>query len=441
MRPSEAALAAPPNDDQLRAAAFAALAEACILAMPAHLLLTENAKAALPAAPFALGFLAMFVGGTTLLCRFRSATNATAVAGAVSVLAALSIGGADLNVLVFRVLVAALVTFRAASLGLRDWRDPLHGEIGWGALAMVAEAALGTGAGFAQWRIPLTLMIPIFFTASLASRAVTIWNDPDADPADARTWLGRIPVALSVSVAGVLGLAAAASQGGILERLGSIVAPLVSVILTVVLFVLQLILRPIVWLISRFRVNTDAWQQALRDLGRGTQSTSRLEPSHGALGASISRILGFVLFSVLVWGLYRALRRLRAHEVTASAPTDVAPVVGAPLPDEVVPPTGWGRRSLPADRVRRWYAQALLALEQHQLPKDPSLTPGEFAREVGRTLPEVREHIDPLTRVYEDVRYGGLPVDDVTIRELRAHHRALLARLRRPPGRDEPATS
>ena len=58
---------------------------------------------------------------------------------------------------------------------------------------------------------------------------------------------------------------------------------------------------------------------------------------------------------------------------------------------------------------------------------------------MGRTLPEVREHLDPLTRAYEDVRYGSLLVDDVTIRELRAHHRALLASLRRPPERGESA--
>jgi hypothetical protein len=441
MRPSQAVLAAPPDGAQLKAAAFAALAEGCILAMPAHLLITQNVDAALPAAPFSFGFLAVFVGGTTLLCRFRSAANATAIAGAVSVLAALSIGGADLNVLIFRVLVAALVTFRAASLGLRDWRDPLHGEIGWGALAMVGEAALGTGASFAEWRIPLTLMIPVFFAASLGSRAVTIWNDPDADRADARQWFARLPVALAVSVAGVLGLAAAASRGGILQRLGSIVAPLVSVSLTMVLFVLQLILRPIVWLISRFQVNTDAWQWVLRNLGRGTQSAPRLEPSHGALGASISRILGFGLLFVLAWALYRALRTLRAHEITASAPIDRAPAVSAPLPQEVVAPTGWGRRSLPADRVRRLYAEALLGLERRGLRKDPSLTPGEFARDVGQTLPDVREHLDPLTRAYEDVRYGSLRVDDVTIRELRAHHRALLATLRRPPDRGEaPAT-
>ena len=438
MRPAQAMLAVPPDDAQLRAAAFAALAEACVLAMPAHLVLTQRVDAALPATLFALGFLVAFVAGTTFLCRFRGAENATAIAGAVSLLVAMSVGGANLNGLIFRVLMAALVAFRAVSLGFRDWRDPLEGQIGWGALAMGAEAALG--AGFAEWRIPLSMMIPVFFAASLGSRAVTIWHDPEADPADARHWLGRFPVASAAYLTGVLGLAAAALLAGILERVGSIVAPLVSAILTVILFVLQQVLRLIFWLISRFPVDTEAWQRSLRNLGRRTQAASRLEPSHGVLGTSISRILGFVLFSLLAWGLYRALRRLRAPELTTSTQTERAPAVRAPLPDEVVPPRGLRRRALPADRVRRWYAEALLALEGLELRKDPSLTPAEFAREVARTLPELREHLEPLTRAYEDVRYGSLRVDDVTIHELRAHQRALLAALRRP-GRGEPATS
>jgi hypothetical protein len=441
VRPARAVLAAPPDDAQLRAAALAALAEGCIMAMPVHVVLTGAADTALPVAPFALGFLGVFVAGSTLLCRFRGAANATAIAGAVSLLAALSIGGTDPNVLIHCVLVAGIATYRAASLGFRDWRDPLHGEIAWGALAMGAEAALGTGAGLAEWRIPLTMMIPVFFAASLGSRAFTIWGDPEADPADARRWVGRIPVVFAAYLAGVLGLAAFALRGGILERLGSIAAPAASVIFTVVLFVLQLVLRPIFWLLSRFEVSTEAWQRFLRNVRRSPAATPRLQPSQGALATSISRILGFALFSLLAWGIYRSLRRLRAPEVEASTQTDGAPVVRAPLPDEVVPATGRRRRSLPADRVRLWYAQALLALERHDHRKDPSLTPAEFAREVGRTLPEVREHLDPLTRAYEDVRYGGLRVDDVTLRELHAHHRALLAELRRPPRRDESAAT
>lgn len=431
MRPARDAIESPPAAE-LQAVALAALAEACVLAFPVHLVLAQGAHAGPPEGPFTLGFLAVFVAGATTLRRFRGTANATAIAGAVAVLAVLAIGGADLNVLILRVLVAAVVAFRAASLGFRDWLDPLAAEIGWGALAMGAEAALGSGAGFAEWRIPLAIMVPLFFTASLGSRAVTIWHEPEADPADARHWSGRIRIGFAAYVACVLGLAAAALRGGIIEWLGSIVAPVASLILTVVLFALQVVLSPITWLTSRFQVDTNAWQRFLQTLRRGTQATPRLEPSHGAVWGSISRILGFLLFSLLVVGLYRALRRFRAPEVEASTRAVAAPIASAPIPEDRVPSGDPWRRRLPTDRVRRWYAEALLALERHELRKDPSLTPAEFAREVGLTLPELREHLDPLTRAYEDVRYGSLRVDDVTINELHEHHRALLASLRRP---------
>jgi hypothetical protein len=269
-----------PDDAQLRAVAFAALAEACILAMPAQLLLTERVNAALPALPFALGFIAAFVAGTTLLFRFRRAAGAPTIAAVLSVFVALSVGGANLNVLILRVLVGVLVGFRVISLAFRDWHYPLHDEIGWGALAAGAEAALASGSGFGEWRIPLAAMVPAFFAASLASRAVTIWHEPEADPAETQTWLGRIPVAFAVFLAGVLALGATALQGGIFERLGSIVLPIASVILTVVLFALRLVFSPIVWLLSRIHVNTQAWQRYLQNLGRGRRAPIRLATSH-----------------------------------------------------------------------------------------------------------------------------------------------------------------
>jgi hypothetical protein len=433
---ARAALAGPPDGAQLRAAALAALAEGCILAMPAHLVLSRTVFTALPATPFALGSVAVFVAGTALMCRFRGAPNVSVIAGAVSVLAALAAGGIHLMALVFSILVAGLVAFRGATLAFRDWRDPLHGEIAWGALAIGAEAALGAGAGIAEWRIPLAAMIPVFFAASLWSRAITVWHEADADPVDARPWLGRIRGVVAAYVVGVLVVAAAALQGGVFERLGSVLAPFAAVIRTVVGFVLQLVLRPIFWLLSRFQVSTEAWQRFLGSVRRGRQGTSRLPASPEAFGGSISRILGFVLFCLLAWGLTRALRAMRRPVVTSSTGSETTPVVRAPLLGTVVPRTDWRHRSLPADRVRRWYAQALLELERRGLRKDPSLTPAEFAREVGRTLPELGAHLDPLTRAYEEVRYGNLRADDETIRDLHAHHRSLLAGLRQRTGNE-----
>jgi hypothetical protein len=435
---TRAALVGPTDGSQLRATALAALAEACILAMPAHLVLSVTVDETLPATPFALGFVAVFVAATTLMCRFRSTTNLSVIVGAVSLLAAVAAGGVHLTVLIFGVLVAGLVTFRAASLGFRDWRDPLLGEIGWGALAIGAEAALA--AGIADWRVPLATMIPVFFAASLGSRAVTVWHDAEADPVDARHWLSRIPGAFAAYIAGALLVAAAALGGGVFERLGTVLAPLAAVVRIVVGFVLQLVLRPLFWLLSRFQVSTEAWERFLGRVRSGAPGTSRLPASPEPIGGSISRILGFVLVCLLAWGMTRALRRLRRPALTFSM-SEPAPVVRSPLMDEMVRPNDRRYRSLPADRVRRWYAQALLALARQGFRKDPSLTPAEFAREVGRALPELGTHLDPLTRAYEDVRYGNLRADNETIRELRAHHRQLLAGLRRPPHRGRPASS
>lgn len=437
MSGDRAALATRPDGAQLRAAALAALAEACILAMPAHLVLSETVFTGVPAMPFALGFMAVFVAGTTLMCRFRAAADVAVIAGAVSVLAAVAVGGAQPTVLIFSLLVGGLATVRATSLAFRDWRDPLQGEIGWGGLAIGAEAALA--AGIAEWRIPLAALIPVFFAASIGSRAITVWRDAEADPVDARRWLSRLLGVFTAYVVGVLVVAAAALRGGVFERLGSVLAPFAAVIRIVVGFVLQLVLRPIFWLLSRFQVSTEAWQRFLGDVRRDRPGTSRLPAAPEAIGGSISRILGFVLFCLLAWGFARALRKLRRPAVEPSTRSGPSPVVRTPLPGEVVPPTDRRHRSLPANRVRRWYAQALLALARQGLRKDPSLTPAEFAREVDRALPELGAHLDPLTRAYEDVRYGNLTADDETIRELRAHHRQLLAVLRRLPRRGRPA--
>ena len=434
MIPTPVARPMPPDDSQLRAVAFAALAEGCILALPAHLLLDT----AFPAFLFAILFLAAFVVGTTVLCRYRSAPNAAVIAAVAVMLVALLAGSLNLHDLILRLLVAGVLGFRAISLGMRDWHRPLHDEIRWGALAIGVVAVIGTGSDLSQWRVPLAIMIPVFFAASLASRGVTIWHAPEADPADAGSWLGRLPAAFGAYVVGVLCLAAAALRGGIFERLGSILKPIGAALLTGVLFALDVVFSPIVWLISRAHVDTAAWERYLQNLGRSAPPVSMPGPSHGAFGGSIFRILGVVVFAGLAWWLYRVLRKMRPPEAKPPSGIERAPVASRPLPDAEAP-TGRWRRQLPADQVRRWYAQVLLALERRQITKDPSLTPAEFARDVGRTLPELRDHLDPLTRAYEDVRYGSLGVDDVTIRELRAHHRALIAALRRLPGGSDPA--
>ena len=95
----------------------------------------------------------------------------------------------------------------------------------------------------------------------------------------------------------------------------------------------------------------------------------------------------------------------------------------------------FARRTLPADRVRRWYAEILLALERRGVEKEPAHTPGEFASAVTGIYPECGGSFLAITRAYEDVRYGAARLDRDALRDLDGHHRSVLAAIRkRPPG-------
>jgi uncharacterized protein DUF4129 len=146
-----------------------------------------------------------------------------------------------------------------------------------------------------------------------------------------------------------------------------------------------------------------------------------------------ARFLGFVVLVLLAVAAYRFLRRIRPTAEDRVATTLPPRPVAEPIHTEVAA-TGRKRRELPADRIRRWYAEALLALERGGLAKDGSLTPAEFEPVVGEAFPPARESFGALTRAYEDVRYGGVQPPDPEVRELDRQQRALLQLLRRPRG-------
>ena len=106
---------------------------------------TESGGTHVSVLAFAPLFIAAFVGGVVLSCRFRSWSNLWFVAGAISVAAGLALGHGDLNRSVFTVALALLVCLRVVTLGLRDWRSPIQAEFGWGAVALGFEAILSAG--------------------------------------------------------------------------------------------------------------------------------------------------------------------------------------------------------------------------------------------------------------------------------------------------------
>src|SRR5207245_10843010 len=95
-------------------------------------------------------------------------------------------------------------------------------------------------------------------------------------------------------------------------------------------------------------------------------------------------------------------------------------------------------RELPADTVRRWYAEALLALERRGLAKPPAATPAEFLEGVQRAFPGCRTQFMALTRAYEDVRYGSLGVERSVMQGLEEGRTTLMETLRRMSRADVP---
>jgi hypothetical protein len=143
------------------------------------------------------------------------------------------------------------------------------------------------------------------------------------------------------------------------------------------------------------------------------------------------RLLGLVAFVAIGYALYRALRRARPRLGAEEPRSPRAQVSAGPLEvEDVPPPRPRIRRELPADAVRRLYAEALLALRRLDLRKEPSLTPAEFAPEVAAARPECAEDFIALTRAYEDVRYGSLRLDRDRVRTLEEGQRRLVAAIR-----------
>jgi hypothetical protein len=139
-------------------------------------------------------------------------------------------------------------------------------------------------------------------------------------------------------------------------------------------------------------------------------------------------LLGAV--ALLVW-LIRRRRRLRLGPIARRpARPDVAVAATRGGPVERIRQALRPRRELPEVTVRRYYAEALLALERRELPKPDHLTPAEFALDVGHAFPSVRAAFEDLTRAYEHVRYGDRQITHEWLDRLTQRRSILLETIR-----------
>ena len=225
--------------------------------LPVHTLVSGGTGAPVPIVAFLPLFLAAFAVTVALATRYRSSTMVAPAVAVAAIVAGVLLARGAVQREVFTVLVFLLVGLRAVALGFRDWREPVAGTFLFGALVLAVESIVGAAAP-QDWGPPLIVLMPVFFVGSLVSRAVSVWMTDDADdlrPGERERWLRRavtdtwwIPVAMVAAV--VLGL-----RNGVLDRLGSFLAPVGNAVVSLLVFVFEQLARPVFWLVDKLGID------------------------------------------------------------------------------------------------------------------------------------------------------------------------------------------
>jgi hypothetical protein len=421
-------------------AGLAALAEASYLYVPAHLLAVDAANVS--GGPFAnaWAFVAIMAASVVVLTRLRRfKAGVTIAAGAticLGVVQATVWGQTDLAGTVATVLIALVIGLRVVALSLRDWRNPFRESFVVGSIALLLEAAFA--GNHPEFQGVVTPMVLLFFVSALGSRAASIRLarplplEPSPDESEAgRRWfrttflvLGGLGLLLGVSVA------FGGEHGGI-AAIGHVVLTAVGQIVGfVILVVARVLLGPLNAVLSRLHIDLRAFKQladTLNAFGQNAQHTG------SGSGNVLERLLGLAVLVALGFLLVRAMRRhFQLLDREGPETSDVPPPEASPLgPRGRLRRRAALRREMPADTVRRWYAEALLMLERRGLAKPPASTPAEFLQDVRGVYPECGPEFAVLTRAYEEVRYGSRTFERPTLDRLEAHRLQLMGALHR----------
>ncbi len=408
------------------AAALAAAAEAGVVYLPLSLAISNVSTV-----PGYLLFTALYCASVAATARFRDVRG---VGGAVAVMVLLiglalarvaSGAGAPGPVIVLAFLVLGL---RVVVLGYRDWHEPLDVSSLVAGVALLGEASFAGGT--TGWNALLWVIVPVFFLGTLASRAASMWlvGSP-LGVSESDRWMRRAARVATVGL--VVGAAVAVGfggRGGLAARAGVAFTWVVAVVASVLVLVMSQIARFVFFLLRNVHVDARAFERTIQRLRANVRS---VRTRSGPVVSGPHRLFGLLVFGALAYVVYRAIRR-RRPEILAHA--EAAPSVRASeglrekLP--VVQFRLAHRREMPADRVRRWYAEILLALERRKLVRGQSQTPGEFLGQVGEAYPACAGSLESITRAYEDVRYGRLKVDRAGLKKLARDHEHVLKTIR-----------
>jgi hypothetical protein len=419
-----------PEGRELRACGLAALAESGVLVLPVWLVLTEARGLKIGVMALAVPFVAAYVGGAMLACRFRASRNVAFGAAMLATLAGIWLGHGDLNRTVFAVLICLLVSLRLVTLALRDWRLPIHAEVGWFALALGFEVMVAAGATD-EWRGPLLLFVPLFFVAALASRASTVWTSGGAGELDERVraaWIRRAIIATGALVGAMAAAVVLSVEGGVFDRIGVWLTPAANAVATFLAWLLSQAARPVFFLVDLLGIDPNRVRELLDSL-RDSVAGRAVNQRHAGPPEIWQRMLGFLVFAAIGYAVFRAIRHFRPPAGAEPEPRVTGTQTEGALETAAIAASRPRlRRELPADAVRRWYAETLLALRRFDVVREPWQTPTEFAPVVAEALPACADEFERLTHAYEDVRYGSQRLDRTAIERLEAgQHRIMLA--------------
>jgi hypothetical protein len=420
-------------------AGLAALAEVAVWYLPFKGLVVDAVHATAGPLVSYPALVALFVGSVVIstgLRRLRGLRTAL-IAGAVGigVLQAQVWGAGTVYATLAGVVLALAAGLRVVALASRDWREPMRLAFGLGAAALLLEVLIASG-GVSEWRPLLVPLIAQFFSAMLASRAASLWLANRGVREAANPGAASRSARATVAMLGGLGLVLLmvfvfGRRGGALQVVGDGLFRFGTDVIEWMAWVIaKVVLRPFDWAFRALNINLRGLRSAAGSLEAfGKKPPAKVPARHETL----NRLLGLLFMAALGLLLVRSIRG-RRDLAQRFAGTDLRG------PDVEVAPFGAfrargrrrrERRELPENVVRRWYAQALLALERRGLPKSPSLTPGEYLIEIRVAVPACAGEFAVLTRAYEDVRYGNRPFDAESVARLEPHQTLLMQSLRR----------
>jgi hypothetical protein len=160
---------------------------------------------------------------------------------------------------------------------------------------------------------PLLLFVPLFFVARLASRASTVWTSGGAGELDERVraaWIRRALIATGALVGAMAAAVVLSVEGGVFDRIGVWLTPAANAVATFLAWLLSQAARPVFFLVDLLGIDPDRVRElldSLRDSAAGRAANQR----HAGPPEIWQRMLGFLVFAAIGYGVFRAIRHFR----------------------------------------------------------------------------------------------------------------------------------